>query len=81
MEGFSESFCLAFLLVFLARQLGYSKKLKVREVDFIPNSQIPFHICISWQLPSAMDVINQVDAVMQNSEFQSELNTLIKSYR
>lgn len=66
---------------FTARQLGYSKKLKVREVDFIPNSRIPFHIGVSRKLPSAMDVISQVDAVMQNPEFQSELNTLIESYR
>lgn len=66
---------------FIARQLGYSKKLKVRKVDFIPNSQIPFHIGVSRQLPSAQEVINQVDAVMQNPEFQSQLNTLIESYR
>ncbi|WP_449284613.1 substrate-binding periplasmic protein [Marinobacter sp. PE14] len=66
---------------FIARQLGYSEKLKIRKVDFIPNSQIPFHIGVSRQLPSAMDVINQVDSVMQNPEFQSELNTLIKGYR
>ncbi|HET8800716.1 MAG TPA: hypothetical protein VFN01_05980 [Marinobacter sp.] len=66
---------------FIARQLGYSKKLKVRKVDFIPNSQIPFHIGISRKHPSAMNVINQVDAVMQSPEFQSQLNTLIESYR
>lgn len=66
---------------FIARQLGYSKKLKVRKVDFIPNSQIPFHIGVSRKLPAAMDVINQVDSVMQNPEFQSQLNTLIESYR
>lgn len=66
---------------FIARQLGYSKKLKVRKVEFIPNSQIPFHIGVSRKLPAAMDVINQVDAVMQNPEFQSQLNTLIESYR
>lgn len=66
---------------FIARQLGYSKKLKVRKVDFIPNSQIPFHIGISRKHPSAMNVINQVDAVMQSPEFQSQLNTLIERYR
>lgn len=66
---------------FIARQLGYSEKLKFREVDFIPNSQIPFHIGVSRQLPSAMDVINQVDAVMQDPDFQSQLNALIESYR
>lgn len=65
----------------IARQLGYSKKLKVRKVDFIPNSLIPFHIGISRKLPSAVEVINQVDAVMQSPEFQSQQNTLIESYR
>lgn len=67
--------------LFIARQLGYSEKLKVRKVDFIPNSRIPFHIGISREHPSAMDVINQVDAVMQDPDFQLQLNTLIESYR
>jgi polar amino acid transport system substrate-binding protein len=66
---------------FIARKLGYSEKLKVRKVDFIPNSRIPFHIGVSRQLPFAMEVIKQVDMVMQNPEFQSQLNTLIESYR
>ncbi len=66
---------------FIAQKLGYSKKLKVRKVDFIPNSLIPFHIGVSRKLPSAKKVINQVDAVMQSPEFQSQLNILIKSYR
>lgn len=66
---------------FIARQLGYSKKLKVRKVDFIPNSRTPFHIGVSRQLPSAMEVINQVDAAMQNPEYQLQRNTLIESYR
>ena len=66
---------------FIAQQLGYSKKLKVRKVDFIPNSQIPFHIGISRKLPSAGVVINQVDAVMQSPEFQSQSSALIENYR
>jgi polar amino acid transport system substrate-binding protein len=66
---------------FIARKLGYLKKLKVRKVDFIPNSQIPFHIGVSRKLPSAVEVINQVDAVMQNPEFQLQLGVLIESYR
>ncbi|WBU40371.1 MULTISPECIES: substrate-binding periplasmic protein [Marinobacter] len=66
---------------FTAQQLGYSNKLKVRKVDFIPNSQIPFHIGVSRKLPFAMEVIDQVDAVMQSTEFQSHRNTLIENYR
>ncbi|WP_418140584.1 transporter substrate-binding domain-containing protein [Marinobacter sp. MA] len=66
---------------YMAQQLGYSEKLRVRQVGFIPNSRIPFHIGVSRQHPSAMDVINEVDAVTQNPEFQSELNTLIRRYR
>lgn len=66
---------------FAAQQLGYSNKLKIRKVDFIPNSQIPFHIGVSRKLPFAMEVIDQVDAIMQNPEFQSQQNTLIENYR
>jgi len=64
-----------------AEQLGYSKTLKVRKVDFVPNSLIPFHVGISRKLPSATKVINQVDAVMQNPEFQSQRKSLTESYR
>lgn len=65
----------------IARQLGYSQKLKVRKVDFIPNSQIPFHIGVSRKLPNANELINQIDAVMQSPEFQSQSNTVIEGYR
>ncbi len=65
----------------IARQLGYSQKLKVRKVDFIPNSQIPFHIGVSRKLPNAKEVINQIDAVMQSPEFQSQSSTLMEGYR
>ncbi|WP_286220635.1 substrate-binding periplasmic protein [Marinobacter apostichopi] len=65
----------------IARQLGYAQKLKVRKVDFIPNSQIPFHIGVSRKLPYARDVIKQIDAVMQSPEFESQSNALIEGYR
>lgn len=66
---------------FIANELGYSEKLKVRKVDFIPNSLIPFHVGVSQKLPFAMDVIQKVEEAMQNPEFQSQLETLINSYR
>ncbi|MDR9425158.1 MAG: transporter substrate-binding domain-containing protein [Marinobacter sp.] len=66
---------------FIARKFGYSENLKVRKVDFIPNSRIPFHLGVSRERLPAQDVINQVDQVMQESEFQSQLNTLTESYR
>ncbi|WP_156471788.1 substrate-binding periplasmic protein [Marinobacter excellens] len=66
---------------FAARQLGYSNKLKVRKVDFIPNSQIPFHIGVSRELPFAREVIDRVDAIMQSPEFQAQRKVLIESYR
>lgn len=66
---------------FIAEKLGYSKELKVRKVDFIPNSLIPFHIGVSRKHPFALELINQVDAVMQTPEFQSQRNTLIENYR
>jgi len=66
---------------FIARKFGYSENLKVRKVDFIPNSQIPFHVGVSRKHLSAFDVINQVDQVMQSPEFQSQLKILTESYR
>ena len=66
---------------FIAQKLGYSEKLKVRKVDFVPNSLIPFHIGVSRELPSAEAVINKVDAIMRDPEFQSQLDLLLESYR
>ncbi|MFC4258554.1 substrate-binding periplasmic protein [Marinobacter lacisalsi] len=66
---------------FIARKFGYTENLKVRKVDFIPNSQIPFHVGVSREYPSSLDVINQVDQVMQSPEFQTRLNILTESYR
>lgn len=66
---------------FIAQKLGYTEKLRVRKVDFIPNSMIPFHLGVSRQSPSATEVIDQVDAVMQRPDLQSQLKTLIESYR
>lgn len=65
----------------IAQQLGYAQKLKIRKVDFIPNSLIPFHIGVSRKLPYARELINQIDAVMQSPEFQSQSSTLIEGYR
>lgn len=66
---------------FIAQKLGYSKKLNIRKVDFIPDSLISFHIGVSRKLPYAKELINQVDTIMQNPEFQLQLNALIESYR
>ena len=66
---------------YIAQQLGYSEKLRVPQDGFILNSRIPFHIGVSRQHPSAMHVTNEVNAVMQNPEFQSELHALIRRYR
>lgn len=65
----------------LAQQLGYSEKLRVRKVDFIPNSLIPFHLGVSRKLPHANEVIRQIDAVLQSADFQSQSSALIESYR
>lgn len=65
----------------LAKQLGYSEKLRVRKVEFIPNSLIPFHLGVSRTLPHASEVIRQIDAIMQTPEYQSQASALIESYR
>ena len=65
----------------IARQLGYSQKLRVRKVDFIPNSLIPFHIGVSRKRPYAEEVIRQIDAVMRSPEFKSQSSALIERYR
>jgi hypothetical protein len=40
---------------FIARKFGYSQNLRVRKIDFIPNSRIPFHLGVSRERLPAQD--------------------------
>ena len=66
---------------YLAQRLGYLESLAMHDVDFIPDSPIPFHLGVSSQLPNAQEIIERVEAVMKMPEFQSELQKLVKEYR
>ncbi|MEC7378392.1 MAG: hypothetical protein VX421_12325, partial [Pseudomonadota bacterium] len=66
---------------FLARKLGYAKRLKIRKVAFIPNALIPFHLGVSRKFPSAERVISQVDEAMRDPAFLSQRTRLIERYR
>ena len=66
---------------FIAQTLGYSERLNVRKVQFIPNARIPFHIGISRKLAAAADVIDLVNDAMERSEILLERDRLINRYQ
>ncbi|MDI9243859.1 transporter substrate-binding domain-containing protein [Marinobacter sp. CHS3-4] len=66
---------------YMAQQLGYLDALRMQEVGFISESPIPFHLGVSRQNPHADEIIELVESVMANPDFQSQLLELIRQYR
>lgn len=65
---------------FLAQKHGYGARLGMRDVTFISNAMIPFHIGISRQVADAEALIQAIDAVVGNPQFQAALAELIDGY-
>ncbi len=64
-----------------AKVLGYQDKLAYRQVNFINDALIPFHIGIRKSHPLAKDFISEVDAVLGNDQFLKEVKKIQSSYR
>lgn len=67
--------------IYLARYLGYRSEIRMRHVDFIPNSRIPFHLGVSQQREDAQALVDAVDAVVTSDTFQRRRQRLIETYR
>lgn len=64
-----------------AKILGYQNMLAYRQVDFINDSMIPFHIGLRKSHPLANEFISEVDAIVASEQFLKEVQTIVRSYR
>jgi polar amino acid transport system substrate-binding protein len=66
---------------YYAHQFGYTEQLRSAKVDFIPNSQVEFHIGLRKTLPDAEQIIARIDAAMATPAFQARREQIINQYR
>lgn len=69
------------LAVHTARGFGLEKNLRMQEVDFIPDSLIPFHIGVSKLRHDASTIIESINRVQQSAEFKAEQKALLLKYQ
>lgn len=67
--------------LYYAQQFGYTAQLRNTQVDFIPNSQVEFHIGLRKDLPGVEQIIAHIDAAMASPEFQARREAIINQYR
>lgn len=67
--------------IYLAKQHGYRSQMIYRQVDFIPNSRIPFHIGVSKTLAAAEAFVASIDRVLASEAFKAQRWELIEEYR
>ncbi len=66
---------------YLATKFGYQDELAYRRVDFIPDSNIPFHIGVRKSHHQVNNIIFQVDSVLRSDNFRRELGLLTDRFR
>jgi|TARA_R110002049_G_scaffold119991_5_gene274348 polar amino acid transport system substrate-binding protein len=67
--------------IYKASTLGYPNKIAYRQVNFISDSLISFHIGLRKSHPLATDFISEVDAVVGSEQFLKEVQKIVSSYR
>lgn len=66
--------------LYYAQQFGYTQQLRNVKVDFIPNSQIQFHIGLRQTLPDVDAVLARIDQAMQSPEYQQKRRAIVDGY-
>jgi len=66
---------------YIARKFGYEYDIAYHPVRYINDSLIPFHIGLSHKYKRLNEVIELVDAVLTDSEFQTQRQKIIDRYR
>lgn len=68
------------MAVYYARKLGYEKQLGMKKVDFIPNSQVPFHIGLRRSHPDSKHLLAAIEAAMARPEFLRRKHVVEQKY-
>jgi polar amino acid transport system substrate-binding protein len=66
---------------YYASRFGYTEQLRNAKVDFIPNSQVPFHIGLRQSLPDIEQIMAHIDQAMVDPAFQVRQEQIILQYR
>lgn len=66
--------------IYLASKYGYKDQLMYTQVDFIPDSTIPFHLGVRKSHYNATAIIKQMNKILSNESFVEERKTLMDSY-
>jgi polar amino acid transport system substrate-binding protein len=67
--------------VYLAKKFGYQNDVAYTPVRFIPDSLIPFHIGIRKDHPKAYQIIQAVNQLKEDPQFQKDRQAIIDRYR
>jgi polar amino acid transport system substrate-binding protein len=66
---------------YLLNKLGYGGKVEFANVDFIPESQVPFQLGISKARPDAAEIISKLTRVLATPKVKAELQRIQKQYQ
>ncbi|WP_342114510.1 substrate-binding periplasmic protein [Pseudoduganella sp. OTU4001] len=67
--------------IYYSNMLGYRKQLAIRKVDFIPNSQVPFHIGVRRSYSGGEQLLATLEAAMKTPGFQARRRAIEQKYR
>ena len=65
----------------IANKFGYSENLKFKQVSFIQNSAIPFHIGIRKKHPKNKQLLLEIEDVLQREDVRLAINKMLNDYR
>lgn len=64
-----------------AQRYGYREQLRIKKVDFIPNSLVEFHIGLRKNHPQHAALLQAIDAAMLRPEFIAKRKAIERKYR
>ncbi|MFT5219720.1 MAG: polar amino acid transport system substrate-binding protein [Gammaproteobacteria bacterium] len=67
--------------IYIAKNSGYQDKIAYRQVDFINDSLIPFHLGVRQSHPLANALISEIDRVAGSDTFLTQVQGIVESYR
>lgn len=65
---------------YYAKEFGYRENIGIKKVNFIPNSNVVYHIGITRQHPKAAELIKQLDSVLNSSKFNEKKKKVLSSF-
>lgn len=65
---------------YYGKQLGYMSKMGMKKVDFIPNSQVKFHLGVSKAYQAKTKILSSIEAVMKKTDFIQKRKEIEKKY-